>query len=154
MIRLLSPAFGLLLVIVTKLSCRTPQPPLYRSIENWRVGKVDLGETVVSADVRYYNPNNYRLEMKHAEVAVYINNQFMGESILDSIIIIPKKDSFLLPVSMRLNLKQVFANALYILLTGEVSVKLDGFAKLGKGILFIDVPIHYEGKQRIALDKF
>ena len=135
-------------------SCSSPQLPLYQDVENFRIGKSGQGETVVSADVKYYNPNNYRMKLKHAEVEVYINNQVVGKSILDTLIVIPKRDRFLIPVSMKVNIKDVFSNALTTLLSGEVDIKLEGFAKLGKGVLFVDVPIRYEGKQKISLDKF
>jgi hypothetical protein len=52
---------------------------------------------------------------------------------------------------MKVDMKQVYSNALDILLNNEVNIKLDGFAKLGKGGIFFDVPIKYEGKQKIDI---
>ena len=91
------------------------------------------------------------MKLKYGEMNVYFNNRFLGKTILDTLTVIPARDSFLIPVSMKIDMKQVYSNALDILLNNEVNIKLDGFAKLGKGVIFFDVPIKYEGKQKIDI---
>ena len=144
---------GWLLVLLAALSitaCSKPVAPVYGGIENFRVNSLGVGQSAVSADLKYYNPNGFNMKLKSGAVDVYMNNRFLGKTILDTSILIPARDSFLIPVSMKVDMKQVYSNALDILLSNEVNIKLDGAAKLGKGLLFFDLPIQYEGKQ--ALD--
>ena len=91
------------------------------------------------------------MKLKYGEMSVYLNNRFLGKTILDTMTLIPARDSFSIPVSMKVDMKQVYSNALDILLNHEVNIRLDGFAKLGKGGIFFDVPIKYEGKQKIDI---
>ncbi len=144
------PLLGLLAVLM--VGCSRPIVPEYRSIENFRVNSVGAGESAISADLKYYNPNNFTLKLKYGETDVYLNNRLVGKTILDTLTVIPARDSFLIPVSMKVDMKQVYANALDILLTKEVLIKLDGFAKMGKGGIFFNLPIKYEGKQKIDIN--
>ncbi|HMC84425.1 MAG TPA: hypothetical protein VKI61_02830, partial [Chitinophagaceae bacterium] len=64
---------------------------------------------------------------------------------------VPAMDSFSIPVSMKVDMKQIYSNALEILMNNEVNIKLDGFAKLGKGAIYFNVPIKFEGKQKLDI---
>jgi LEA14-like dessication related protein len=132
-------------------ACSRPLAPEYYGIENFRLNTLGVGESAVSADLKYYNPNAFKMKLKYGEMSVYMNDRFLGKTVLDTLTEIPARDSFLIPVSMKVDMKQVYSNALDILLNNEVNIKLDGFAKLGKGGIFFDVPIKYEGKQKIDI---
>ena len=132
-------------------ACSRPIAPEYAGIGNLRVNSLGIGESAVSADLKYYNPNNFTLKLKKGEVDVYMNNRFLGKTILDTLTAIPARDSFLIPVSMKVDMKQVYSNALDILLSNEVKIKLEGFAKMGKGGIYFDLPIRYEGKQQLDI---
>jgi len=141
---------GICLVLLP--ACSRPIAPEYRSIENLRVSSLGVGESAISADLKYYNPNNFSLKLKYGETNVYLNNKLLGKTILDTLTVIPARDSFLIPVSMKVDMKQVYSNALDILLTKEVTIKLDGFAKMGKGGIFFNLPIQYEGRQKLDIN--
>jgi hypothetical protein len=91
------------------------------------------------------------MQLKTAQVDVFFNEKFVGHSVLDTLINIPKADTFLIPVSMDVKLKNLLSNAAQLLLNPDVMVKLNGNAKIGRGGIFVNVPINYEGKQRIDL---
>lgn len=91
------------------------------------------------------------MKLKYGELNVYVNSRFIGKTLLDTLTAIPANDSFLIPVSMKVDMKQIYSNALDILLSREADIKLDGFAKLGKAGLYFNVPINYEGKQKIEI---
>ena len=131
--------------------CVRPVAPEYRGIENLRFNSLGVGESAVSADLMYYNPNAFKMKLKYGEMSVYMNDRFLGKTVLDTLTEIPARDSFLIPVSMKVDMKQVYSNALDILLNTEVNIKLNGFAKLGKGGIYFDVPIKYEGKQKLDI---
>jgi len=93
------------------------------------------------------------MQLKSAQVDVYFNDKFVGHSVLDTLIDIPQKDTFLIPVYMDVKLKSLLANAAQLLLNPDVMVKLNGNAKVGRSGIFVNVPINYEGRQRIDLLK-
>lgn len=131
--------------------CGKPKEPDYIDFRHLRLAKASLDESVVTFDLRYYNPNNFRMQLKRADVDIYFNDKFLGHSVLDTTIDIPRRDTFLVPVSMNVKLKNAVTNVVQLLLNPDVMVKLSGSARLGKGGIFINVPISYEGKQRIDL---
>ena len=131
------------------LGCKTPALPVFGRLENLSVRKVERSQTVVTAVIQYYNPNNYQLSLKHIEAEFYLENKLVGSSVLDTIIFLHKRDSFLLPVSVKLNLADVLSNGLGALLMGKANVGVKGFARLGRNGIFIRLPIQYEGTQKI-----
>ena len=138
-------------LLLLAVSCSKPIAPDYRGIDNFKINSLGAGESAVSADLKYYNPNNFKLKLKSGEAGIYVNNRFIGKTVLDTLIEIPARDSFLIPVSMKVDMKQFYANAVDILLNNEVTIKLDGFAKLAKGLISFQVPIQYEGRQKIDI---
>ncbi len=131
--------------------CKKPKEPDYIDFQHLHLAKAGLDRSLITFDLRYYNPNSFRMQLKEAQVDVYFNDKFVGHSVLDTLIHIPSKDTFLIPVSMEVKLKDLLSNAAQLLLNPDVMVKLNGNAKLGKSGIFVNVPINYEGKQRIDL---
>ena len=140
-----------MLLVILLAGCAKPKSLIYKDVKNFRLRSIKLTEPIFAADVRFYNPNNYPLTLKHADVDVYINNKFTGKVTLDSTFTIPKRDTFLLPVSINVALNGAFNNALQLLLKKEVLIKLQGSAKAGRGVMLVNIPINYEGKNELEL---
>ena len=131
--------------------CGKPKEPDYVDFQHLRLKKAGLDQAVLTFDLRYFNPNKFRVQLKKAEVDIYFNNKYLGHSVLDTVISIPRLDTFSIPVSMQVKLKDAFANAVQLLLNPDVMVKLKGNARVGKNGFYTNVPINYEGKKRIDL---
>ena len=133
------------------LACGKPTALDYLGVKNLKVVKLGLKESTVSAEVEYYNPNNYPFTMKKASVDVYVNNNYFGKSTLDSAIRVPKKDTFSIPVILVVDMTGTAVNAFQIFGQGQedVMVKLDGSARVGRGGFYINYPIKYEGMQKL-----
>jgi len=133
------------------VACAKPTGFDYLGVKNLKVLSFGLKQSTVAADVEYYNPNKYPVTMKGAAVDVYVNNNYFGKSTLDSTIQIPKKDTFSIPVVLQVDMNGTVMGLLQTLTAGtdSVLVKLDGKAKIGRSGIYINYPIHYEGKQKI-----
>jgi len=140
-----------LLVMLMAAACGQPKSLVFKDVKNFRLRSLKLSEPIFGADVRFYNPNNYPLVLKHADVDVYINNKYTGKITLDSTFTIPKRDTFLLPVSLNVTLNGAFNNALQLLLKKEVLIKLTGSARAGRGVALVNIPITFEGKSELSL---
>jgi LEA14-like dessication related protein len=148
--RLLS-ALCLPLLCLLMLSCSQPKSLVYQDVGNFRVQNVNLQQATVVADVRFYNPNNYGLSLRNGDLDAYFNDRFLGKAAVDEQTAIPPRDTFVLPVSVRVDLKNIFPNALQLLTSQEVLVRLQGTVRVGKGGVFIGVPVRYEGRQKLKL---
>ena len=145
---------GYLLMIAGMLagaSCKKPEGLKYVGIENFKLHSINLEQSVVSADLIYYNPNNFRMKLKSAEMDVTVNDNFLGHSTLDTLMNIPRKDTFLLPVHLNVKMKSLITNSLEALLSNEFDVSLKGTARIGKGGIFFNFPFTYKGKQSIKI---
>ncbi|HLO81524.1 MAG TPA: LEA type 2 family protein [Chitinophagaceae bacterium] len=123
--------------------------PEFIDARNFELKSLGVKTSTVSADLFYYNPNNMGLQLKKAELDVYIDDKFLGHSLLDTLIFIPKKDTFSFPVNMDVEMKNIFPNAFSLLTKTEIDLRIEGTAKVGKGGLFLNIPVRYQGKQRI-----
>ena len=79
-------------IALSILSCAKPKDLEYVDFRNLKVLQFGLKESTVAMDIEFFNPNRYQIQIKKADVDVYINNTFLGKSTLDSLIRIPGKD--------------------------------------------------------------
>ena len=144
------PVIAVLLMSVA--GCRQPLAPEYYGFQNLQVGQVGQASlsgayTTLSATIKFYNPNPFSLQLKRAEMDVSLNGKHAGHSLLDSTIFIPQKDTFYVPVSMQLDLRSIFSNALAVLLNQEATLSLDGRVRIKRGAVTFSRPFHYDGKE-------
>ena len=125
--------------------------PKYFGYQNFRFEKMGLKNNILAADVKLYNPNRYPLQLKSASMDVYMNNSYLGHSSLDSLIILPAKDTSYVPLRLEASTKDILSHSFKIFMNPDVKIKITGNAKAGRGGFFINVPIDYEGMQRIDI---
>ena len=73
----------------------------------------------------------------------------LGHFTIDTMIQVPANGDFWLPVKLQLDMNKILKNSLVALLAKEVTIKVEGKARVGKGPVFINYPIRYEGKQTL-----
>lgn len=136
-------------MILWAVGCRQPEAPEYYGFQNIQVSRSAAGQTTLSTIVKLYNPNPFNLKLKRAEVDVLLNGKHAGHSLLDTTVLIPRKDTFFVPVALDVDMKAVFSNALSLLQSPQVTVALDGHVKVQKGMMTFNRPFHYESKEDI-----
>ena len=137
-----------LLLLLTMFSCSTPQSITYQDVKNFRVGRLSLDRPEIGMDLQFFNPNNFGMTMKDANIEVYINNNFIGKATMNSEFNVPARDTFVMPVYLQADLKNIFPNALQILFNKTVDIRLQGNVRAGKGV-FLNIPINYQGRQKL-----
>lgn len=147
----MKPLAFLLALSLMILSCSRPKELVYKDTRNFRVHKVGFQNTTLVMDLRYYNPNSFGMQLKDGDVDVYLNSSYLGKGRLDERTAVPPRDTFLIPVSVDVDMSRLFSNALTLLTQKDVDVKLEGTVKVGKGGVFMRLPIRYIGKQRIEI---
>lgn len=135
------------IVICMLVSCARPKEFEYLGFDNIKVLKWGLQETTVGLDVKFYNPNS-ALQLKKAEVDVEVNKNYLGRTVIDSTIYIPRKDTFIIPMTMKIGTVSAVSGILKSVTDSTVLVKLDGKATIGKSGIFFNYPIRYEGNQK------
>ncbi len=131
-------------------SCKQLQKPTYLATENLRISGVGFKRSELSADLKFYNPNSQQLQLKSADIDIYIQNRFLGKAGFDNLLNLPPMDTFYVPVKAVVALRDVLPNAVQILFKDSVNLKLDGTVRAGKAGFFKNVAIKYEGRQSLA----
>ncbi|MEP6584145.1 MAG: LEA type 2 family protein [Ginsengibacter sp.] len=133
------------------LSCSAPKALEYKTYRNFSIQKLGFNNTAISLDLEYYNPNNFGLQLKNSDLDIFINGIRLGHSTSDTLINIPKRNTFILPIKFDVDMQNMFRNALNTLLGKEITVKLTGKLKVGKGNVFMSFPLNYESKETFSL---
>ena len=133
------------------MSCSTPKALEYISYNNFTIEKLGFDYSTVNLDLKYFNPNNFRMQLRNTNLDVFINGKLFGHSSTDTLIQIPKRDSFTLPIKFNVNMQSVYQNALNTLLGKEVLIKVTGKVKVGKANVFMYFPVNYESKETFSL---
>jgi LEA14-like dessication related protein len=128
-------------------SCSTPKAIEYRSFQNLVIEKMGFASSAVRMDIVYYNPNNFALQLKRADLDIYLDNNLAGHATQEYQITIPKLAEFSIPVQVDVDMKNILRNAFTSILNKEVLVKVTGTVKVGKANIFLTIPVNYEGTQ-------
>ncbi len=137
-----------LLVILFACSCSAPKELVYQNVQNFRLKQNGL-QTQMCLDINMFNPNRYGMKLKDADVDVFLNGRSLGKMQVDESCTIPRLDTFALPVMLNVDLKNVLPNALQLLISSDVEIKLSGSIKAGKHGIYKKVPVSYQGRQDI-----
>ncbi|MEO8823947.1 MAG: LEA type 2 family protein [Ginsengibacter sp.] len=143
----------IILVLLSSVfvSCTSPKALEYRNYQNFSIEKLGYSNSTIRLDLNYFNPNNFRMQLRNTDLDIFINGKLFGHSTTDTLIQIPKKDTFSLPVKFDVNMQSLYQNALNTLLGKEVTVKVAGKIKIGKANVFMYFPINYESKETFSL---
>ncbi len=135
------------LLSILLFACKTKELE-YLSFDHLKVVKLGYPNSTISLDVTCYNPNKFGLNLTRMESDVYINKEYLGKAILDSSILVPKRDTFLIPVKMEVKMGGTMTSILQLMNSSADSttllIRLEGKAKLKKGGIFLNYPIKYE----------
>lgn len=140
-----------ILVASLIISCAPPRELVYQDYKNFRLEKLGFSGSRFLLGLQYYNPNNFGLQLRRTDLEIFINNNLLGHTSLDTLINIPRRDTFLLPIKFDVDMKNIYKNAWNSLAGNEVIVKVTGKIKVGKANVFMSMPINYEGKQKFSL---
>ncbi|MGN6266054.1 MAG: LEA type 2 family protein [Ginsengibacter sp.] len=142
---------GIFLVVLVFMSCSSPKALEYREYHNFSVEKLGYSNSTIKMDLVYFNPNNFRMQLRNTDLDIFINGKLFGHSSTDTLIPIPKRDTFSLPIMFDVNMQSLYQNALNTLLGREVTVKVSGKVKIGKANVFMYFPVNYESKETFSL---
>ncbi|MEO6490228.1 MAG: LEA type 2 family protein [Ferruginibacter sp.] len=105
----------------------------------------------LKVDLVYYNPNNFGLELNRTDLDIYVDSTFLGHSSQDIQLAIPSRDIFTIPLQVDLDMKNLLKNGLVALLNKNVTVRLLGKVKVGKGGVYKSFNVDYQTVQNFSL---
>lgn len=143
--------FSFFLLIMT--SCREPKDLVFRDFKNISLSDVNFSTAKLTMDLVYYNPNNFSLELNKTDLDIFVNNNFLGKSLQDIQVKIPKRQEFTVPLKVDVDMKNLLKNGLNTLFNKEVSIRFLGKVKVGKAGVMKNFNVDYTTLQEIPLFK-
>ena len=127
-------------------TCRTLKEPDYQGIRNVTIQKIGSEETYLSLEMKYYNPNKVKLKFKKAAGKAYLNDSYLGNFRVDTLIHLFREQDFIIPVTLTVDMKNMMNYSMATLLQSTVTIKFEGNVKLGKGLFYFNYPIRQSGE--------
>ena len=132
------------------VSCSKPEAPEYLGFRDFSLQNVSMDSALLHTQLAFYNPNAFNMELKRGDVNVYLDDQLANHCVMDSTINIPKKDTFYVPLNLRVSPKLLVNSALKMLMNGnKIKVKLLGSVRVKRSGVSFNVPVNYEVMQEI-----
>lgn len=119
-------------------------------VENIRLGGGGKLNTL-SGDVRLFNPNKHNLAFRSGNLDIYVEDKLLGKTALDSLIKVPKLDTFLIPIKIDLQTNNLLSNALSFAFKDSLKVRFEGKVKVGRLGMFITRSVRYETREKIDI---
>lgn len=133
------------------LSCAAPKSLEYKTFHNFSIQQLGFNQSTISLELEYYNPNNFGMQLKSTDLDIFIDKNLLGHSTTDTLIKIPRRGTFMVPVKFNVDMRNAFKNAFNALTGKEIVIRLEGKIRAGKGNVFMSVPVKYETKQTFSL---
>src|SRR6266852_3807542 len=105
-----------LLSLCFMISCSQPMAPEYLGFHDFNVQTFSMDESLLHAELSFYNPNAFTMELKKADVHVFLNDQLANHYVMDSTINIPLKDTFYVPLNLKISPRLLISSALRMLM--------------------------------------
>src|SRR5665213_427301 len=141
------------LCVLGSISCSKPVAPEYLGFRDLVFEKFSMDESLLHTNLAFYNPNPFNMQLTRADINLYLNDDLANHYVMDSTILIPKKDSFLIPLNLRLNPRLLLGSALKMLMNNNmVKIRLEGIVKVKRSSVGFTVPVHYEELQKLDIN--
>ncbi len=132
------------------IGCGKVKPLVYKKIDQVEV--TDLwNNSTIRLTVFCYNPNSWGATLKKATGKIFIDSLCMGEFTFDSSIRIPAKKDFSLPISIKIDGQATLLQVLPSIWKSHFWIKVVGTSRIKKAGIGFNVPIYYEGDQKVML---
>jgi LEA14-like dessication related protein len=138
------------IVVAAMVSCSSPEAPEYLGFRDFSIQNVSMDSALLHTQLAFYNPNTFNMELKRGDVSVFLDDQLANHYVMDTTISIPKKDTFYVPMNLRISPKLLINSALKMLMNGnKIKVKLLGSVRVKRNGISFNVPVNYEVMQEI-----
>lgn len=120
-------------------ACKKPQAPVFKEIKNLKIGKVQGGELLLTANAHYYNPNSMKGKLTGTDLDIAIKEKKVGVISQTELVKIPANADFVIPLEARLSASNLLSKD-WLSGGGVLSFLQDG-----------KVPLHIEGEITIKI---
>ncbi|MBU3677502.1 MAG: LEA type 2 family protein [Chitinophagaceae bacterium] len=115
--------------------------PDYIGIAKTEFKSISFSKAEIKFYLEYFNPNKVGIDVKETDVQVFLNDKFIAVATQPEEIHVPKNSKFLFPVVAHFDPIKVLGPSLGAIFSMENKMYVKGSTKVGKGGLFIKIPV-------------
>jgi len=116
----------------------------YKGIEKTEIKSLSLSQAIIQVDLKYHNPNRFGIDVKETNLNIYLNDRFVALADQPSKTQIPRESDFFFPIVAHFDPLKVLGPALTSLFNKKNKIGIQGSAKLGKGGIYLKIPVQIE----------
>ncbi|GBL34873.1 hypothetical protein EMGBS15_04680 [Filimonas sp.] len=132
---------SVLFVILQSGGCNNVKELDYIGIQSTSIESINLKNAALRINLEYYNPNKFGIDVKETNLSIYLNDKFVALADQPEKTQIPKLSNFTFPVVAHFDPFKILGTAFSSLFSKTSKMTILGTAKLGKGGVYIKVPI-------------
>lgn len=113
----------------------------YKGMKEAKLASLNFSNGIIKLVLQYYNPNNFAVDVKETNLEIFVDDNLMGNGIFLNQTKIPACANFDFPIEVQFNPLKVLGFAANHLNKKKVKMHVLGTTKIGKGGIFIKVPV-------------
>ncbi len=144
---------GVIFIFLMMQGCKRPEAPVFEMVRDVFIKESSNDSIKLTALADFYNPNNYKMVLKKAEIDVLLNGKKISTLHQEYNLVIEKNAKFTVPLEATFSQKEINGNiissALNILMGRKLTINYVGNIKVKAYGIRIRVPV--EGESKIDL---
>jgi LEA14-like dessication related protein len=138
----LLPALFLFISSLLVTSCEAQIKEIdYIGIAKTEFKSISFTKAEIKFYLEYFNPNKVGIDVKETDLQVFLNDKFLAVATQPEAIHVPKNSKFIFPVVAHFDPIKALGPSLGAVFTMDNKMYVKGSAKVGKGGLFIKIPV-------------
>lgn len=138
----LLPALFLFISSLMVTSCEAQIKEIdYIGIAKTEFKSISFTKAEIKFYLEYFNPNKVGIDVKETDLQVFLNDKFLAVATQPEEIHVPKNSKFIFPVVAHFDPIKALGPSLGAVFTMDNKMYVKGSGKVGKGGLFIKIPV-------------
>lgn len=129
-------------VVLQSAGCNNVKELEYKGIQDTRIQSLGFNNSAIRINLKYYNPNKFGIDVKETNLSIYLNDKFVAIADQPEKTQIQRQSDFIFPVVAHFDPLKILGTAFTSLFSKTNKVSIQGTARLGKGGVYIKVPIN------------
>jgi len=134
-------------------ACKKPQAPIFKEIKNLKIGKIQDGQVLLTADAHYHNPNAMKGKLSGTDLEIAIKENKVGVINQTELVKIPANADFIIPLEARLSAellsKDLLGGFLSIIQNGTVPLHIQGDVTIKIVEIPLKIPVDHTEEIRL-----
>lgn len=144
---------GIVLLLIIVQGCKRPEAPVFETVREVSIKESSGDSITLMALADFYNPNNYKMVLKQADIDVLLNGKKISSLHQEYNLVIEKNANFTVPLEATFSQQEINGNiissALDILMGRNLTINYVGNIKVKAYGIKIRVPVDGESKINI-----